>query len=716
MKFKFPIILKIGLLGVLISSIAGGVALTISNVTQRKEAEKSLISNIDKALSVVEYNYTEDTDSQSLLDSLNEIISYIDTIYQDPDVINKTQSDFASFEEYETYFKDKAVWVFPPEGAIIASPAFLRFRSAYRELTHLLVEARLASGARAAYISVNRQYEGENRFVFLNDSRITNNTTGKKYYHLPCSHYTLKKGDFIIDKKSEEYYGYHIAGYNTRYFPITLPNTLPEPTVLAYFFLEYDLTGINAAGRANLLSEMLILGLVLAGSIIVYMVLAYFFITRNLLKLTKVSRDISDNLKHKKGLTPTKFKYKSHDEIAYLAEAINVMEEEIINYTEIIKKEAKENERRAAELEVASNIQLSALPARSYYDDNVSLEAFIKPAKVVGGDFYDYFYNKDEFVTIIADVSGKGIPASLFMMKAKALIKSKIVSGLSLLDAVKEANNELVANNDELLFVTAFIASFNFKKGELRYVSAGHERPYIISKDKIFKLEGESNYVLGAEENLEFKEESIKFNEGDIFFTYTDGLNESINKAKEEFGYERILSTLKEGKDLSKEEIINLMNTKLKEFVDKEEQFDDITMLLVSENNASLHLSYDTKDYSIIEDSTNKFLASFSYLSSETKAHVSIAIDELLNNYISYEKKEKLNITLDFKYSNNELEVIISANGEDYDPFKNHKDKTYKKEDEELTPGGFGLKIIKNISKSQKYHYKDGRSYITLIF
>ena len=178
---------------------------------------------------------------------------------------------------------------------------------------------------------------------------------------------------------------------------------------------------------------------------------------------------------------------------------------------------------------------------------------------------------------------------------------------------------------------------------------------------------------------------------------FTDGLNESINKEKEEFGYSRIEETLSKNKDASLSNLIAANKKALIKFIDKEEQFDDITMVAFSINNNELNLHFEKKDYEIIEEATSAFFDHFSYLDEVIKSHVGIAIDEMLNNLISYEKREDLKIDVSFAYKNKELKLIIASNGSDFDPFKH----IVTKEEEEL--GGYGISLVKNISKKQLF-------------
>ena len=317
-------------------------------------------------------------------------------------------------------------------------------------------------------------------------------------------------------------------------------------------------------------------------------------------------------------------------------------------------------------------------------------------------------------MVLVSDVSGKGIPASLFMMKGKELIKSALLSDNSLAATVNSVNNSLARNNKELLFITSFIGVIDLKKKEIRYVNAGHEKPYIVSKSGVIKLDGESNVMLGVEEGFNFKEESHKFNKGDYLFMFTDGLNESINHTNEEFGYSRIEESLEGTSELPLDELLKKINDKLDEFTKGNEQFDDVTILVVKNRDGELKLHYEKKEYEIIPEIVDKFEETFSFLKVDTKSAVGIIIDEIVNNYISYEEREDLVIDVHFFIRNKELILQISSNGGDYDPFANNQEKYLEEFSLDLPEGGFGVSIVKDLSKSQKYEYKNGRSIIEI--
>ena len=715
MKHRFPIFLKVIFLGIAVSILTAGTAITVSYFNHRKSNESSLINNIDNSLDEVDYLFNVSQEHSDYLAYLDSVKSYVDKIYAaDPE--HKKIEDFNTWDEYLEYYKNLYPWIYPNPGGIIGlSKEMLEFQNAYYRVTSVLTNAQISSGCRAAYIAY---IDDGNNLVMLSDSRINKPDPNDPFFQVPGSYYKIKDTDYFIDTEYTRHSGLMLSGYRTRYCKVNDIDTTGKEldTAMAYVFIEYDLNTAYENARTVFLQELLILGLSSLTLVLVYALFSYYFFARNISKLSSASEEIRQNLIEKKIDKITEVKVKSHDEIRALADSFNEMSREIVNYTAIIEQETLEKEKINAELEVASKIQLDALPSQKFDDSNVSIRAFIKTAKEVGGDFYDYLYLDNHRIAItISDVSGKGIPASLFMMKGKELIRSTVQTHHTLSEAIKYVNAALARNNKELLFITSFIGIIDIEKNELRYINAGHEKPYIISNGKIIKLEGESNIPLGIDDTYAFVEGSHVFNKGDRLFMFTDGLNESIDDKQEEFGYQRVEECLANNSTNSLEETVDSTIEAVNSFVGNEEQFDDLTLLIIKANDGKLSLHYEEKDYSIIEDATDKFHANYPYLSAEAKGTAGIIIDELLNNLISYEKREDLVIDVNFQVMKKGLEIEVSSNGDDYDPFANHKRKYLETFDKEIEEGGFGTSLIKDLTKEHSYKYKDGRSIITVI-
>ena len=703
---RFPILLKVILLGIIASFVASFTAIIVNYNNMINAELKRLDESANEALEYV-YGFYDDQDFD--FETFNAFDYMKQHILKRLDVASSVEmKNYQTFNEYEAQFK--SIYPYYYADSYFMTIDYPEFKTNLNIITQPLLNASFYS-EQASYYAI-KDPNNPDRFYFIYDSRHSTHKDKGIFYHCPGSHYDLKSSDHIFDIGHTYVKGYKLDKYTTRFIEIKRKGAL-EP--VGYVFVEYETSQVAATIRPILIREIIILSITSLVVILLYAAASYVMFVRNVNRLNKAAIDISTKLKSNEAFIPIEPRVRSRDEMKTLSDSIVAMEKQIVDYVDIIKADARDKEKINAELEIASKIQLEALPKASFDDKQVSIRAFIKPAKEVGGDFYDYFYlNDDELVIIISDVSGKGIPASLFMMKSKELIKSELLGGQDLTTAIKEANNILNQNNQESLFVTSFIGIINFKKEEIIYVNAGHEKPYIISKDKLIKLDGVSNCVLGCVEDIDFEQEKHKFQQGDMIFMFTDGLNESINDNEEEFSYKRIEETLTNSKAASLDKYLDNMKKALAKFVGKNEQFDDVTMLAVRFNDADLKLTYKKKDFSIIEETMDEFEKKFAYLDMERKSKVGIILDELLNNLISYEKREDLQIDVNFRFEKDTLTIEVISNGEDYDPFKNNKKKYLDDYSEEIEEGGFGITLVETMSKSCKYKYKDGHSHLQI--
>ena len=359
--------------------------------------------------------------------------------------------------------------------------------------------------------------------------------------------------------------------------------------------------------------------------------------------------------------------------------------------------------------------QLESLPAATHFNRNIELRALISPAKAVGGDFYDYFYiDKDHLAMVIADVSGKGIPASLFMMRSKESIRSTSLNESDLSKVFFKVNNSLCVNNKEGFFVTAFLGILDMKSYDFSYISAGHERPFIKRGNECKRLDVESNFVLGLEEDFVYQKQSIKLQEGDTIILYTDGLNEAINPNKEEFGYERIADSLKKS-DILKQNISNLI-IDLEEFKGQEEQFDDITLLSFNIKKNTVVYSYLKPKYEDIDDLTDKVNEYLDGLDPIIVSKIGVVIDEVLNNIISYGKtKTNKTLSVTIEKTTNGATLIFIDNSHPFNPLLK-EDRTVQENMNEGIVGGLGISIIRNISKETEYVYSDNKNILIVKF
>lgn len=248
------------------------------------------------------------------------------------------------------------------------------------------------------------------------------------------------------------------------------------------------------------------------------------------------------------------------------------------------EEDNREKERIGAELHVATQIQTSLLPcvfpAFPEYEE-FDIYASTNPAKEVGGDFYDFFLvDKDHLALVMADVSGKGVPAALFMMITKTLLKNVVQSGLSPKAALESVNNQLLENNEAGMFVTVWLGIYEISTGKLTAANAGHEYPAIKRADGLFELfRDKHGFVMGGMENVKYQEYELALHAGDVLFLYTDGVAEATDGNNQLYGTDRMLKALNRKPDASSKELLLALGADMERFVGEAMQFDDITMM-----------------------------------------------------------------------------------------------------------------------------------------
>ena len=278
--------------------------------------------------------------------------------------------------------------------------------------------------------------------------------------------------------------------------------------------------------------------------------------------------------------------YRTGDEIEALADSFATLSARTLEYVDQVKRVTAEKERIGAELSLATQIQASmlphifpAFPDRSEFDIFASMD----PAKEVGGDFYDYFLiDDDHLCMVIADVSGKGVPAALFMMASKIILQSVAMMGLSPAGILQRTNEAICSNNEAQMFVTVWLGILELSTGKLTAANAGHEFPAIRKPNGEFELfKDKHGFVIGGMEGVRYREYELQLEPGSKLFVYTDGVAEATNKDNELFGTERMIDALNTDPQAAPQEILKNVRASVDGFVKEAEQFDDLTMLCV---------------------------------------------------------------------------------------------------------------------------------------
>ena len=320
---------------------------------------------------------------------------------------------------------------------------------------------------------------------------------------------------------------------------------------------------------------------IICAALLLYILLVKWMVLNPVEKLSEFTTEITKTGNFSK----QEIEIKTGDEIEALGQSFNYMMERLEDYIKDLTVVTAEKERIGAELNVATQIQSSMLPCifPAFPDrDELDIYATMTPAKEVGGDFYDFFMVDERHVAIvIADVSGKGVPAALFMVIGKTLIKDHTQPGRDLGEVFTEVNNILCESNDNGMFITAFEGVLDLVTGEFRYANAGHEMPFIYRKDggyEAYKIR--PGFVLAGMENIKYKEQKIQLNIGDKIFQYTDGVTEATDRDNQLYGMDRLHKVLNEKcLDCNPEQTLKLVKEDIDAFVGDNDQFDDITML-----------------------------------------------------------------------------------------------------------------------------------------
>lgn len=320
--------------------------------------------------------------------------------------------------------------------------------------------------------------------------------------------------------------------------------------------------------------------------IAVLMGLFYVFIRKNIItpidRLNSATKEMVGSLESEETFH---VEIRTGDEIEELSESFAQMYLELREYLRELSAVTAEKERIGAELDIATQIQADMLPSifpafpeREEFDIFASMD----PAKEVGGDFYDFFLiDEDHLALVIADVSGKGVPAALFMVITKTLIKNQMMMGGASPKAVLEAvNNQLCENNKAEMFVTVWLAVYEISTGKVNAANAGHEYPAIRRKGGSFELfKDPHGFVVAGMENTRYKEYEFELHAGDMLFVYTDGVPEATDAGQTLFGTERMLEALNKKKDTEPKKLVEGLKNEIDRFVGDAMQFDDITML-----------------------------------------------------------------------------------------------------------------------------------------
>lgn len=419
-----------------------------------------------------------------------------------------------------------------------------------------------------------------------------------------------------------------------------------------------------------------------------------------------------------------KIAVRSNDEVGQLAERFNEMADSLKEYMHDFGVMVAEKERISAELDVATSIQANMLPKiLPPYLGHEKFEIFatMNPAKEVGGDFYDFFLiDNDHLGLVMADVSGKGVPAALFMVIAKTLIKNRAFMGGTPGEILADVNNQLCEGNDADLFVTVWLGILELSTGKVTASNAGHEYPAVKragGKYELFKTK--QSPAVATMEGMRFRVTEFELNHGDCLYIYTDGVPEATNIHEELYGTDRMLEALDSTEGMSAEEILHTMKKSVMDFTGEAPQFDDVTMLYLkflggkSEEMHELVVDAQTEKLDEVLDFIDGYLDEWE-CPMKTQTQINIAVEEIFVNIANYAYEHhdgKARITITRKGS--DAEITFTDSGTPYNPLaKEDPDVTLSAEDRQI--GGLGIYIVKKSMDSVSYEHRDSNNVLTI--
>ena len=378
-----------------------------------------------------------------------------------------------------------------------------------------------------------------------------------------------------------------------------------------------------------------------------------------------------------------------------------------------------EDRRRAADLATAKTIQMSALPMVFPPFPGclqIGLYAALETAKEVGGDFYDYcFVAHDKLAVLIADVSGKGVPAAMFMMKAKSIIKGCVSSRSDLAGAMTEANAMLSQYNEAEMFVTAWIGVLNVRTGALEYVNAGHNPPYIRRADGTLEsLDGVSGLFLAGMDDTRYTHMETHLSKGDMLFLFTDGVTEANDPQGAMFGDERLENLLRTA-STDPEALCAEVRDAVAKFAGEAPRFDDMTVLALKYrgNPATEELTVKAELACMppVAEFVEKHLLACG-APDGIRAEVLVAVDEISTNIVSYSGSPDMTVRYELAENPGVVRITFLDSGKPWNPLK-HNDPDITLAAEDRAVGGLGILMVKKLMDDVSYEFRDGQNILS---
>lgn len=482
----------------------------------------------------------------------------------------------------------------------------------------------------------------------------------------------------------------------------------------AYYAEREILAPLRDYLTKSVLSQLLTLALLLVGITVVSR-----RITRPLTSLANATGDIATGNFHSP-LPETK----SRDELGQLVSSFSLMQDRLQDYVDKLQAETASRNRLEGELEAATAIQMSMLPANGHarvVEDRFKLWAHLRPAKSVGGDFYSFHAEcQGRLFLAVGDVSDKGVPAALFMARAMTLLQQYVYSTLSAAEIMAELNEQLVEGNENYMFVTLFIGWLDLESLELSFASGGHTPPALSRGGQASALAQESGPALGLAEGQVFPLNAVTLEPGDQVAVFTDGIDEAFDNEGRQFGIDQVHRILGQYGGQSLEAV----GTALLDAVDHHQlevqQSDDITLMLLEPRKAGsartrIKLSDDPGAVSTLQ-AWMRQLMDEAEIGVAVQAEMQLVAEEVVTNVFKYGQLEKGDgVTLNIELSATRMRMEFCDRGVAFDPLEEARRSELGSDIESAAIGGLGVHLFQGLTDEQRYQRVDGENRLLLV-
>ncbi len=420
---------------------------------------------------------------------------------------------------------------------------------------------------------------------------------------------------------------------------------------------------------------------------------------------------------------------KSKDEVAQLTRAFAEMRDELRSYIINLEETTTAKEKIESELKVAHTIQMDMLPRGFLTPDNWDLYAILNPAKAVGGDLYDFFYlDPDHLCIAVGDVAGKGVPAALFMMVTRTLLRAKALAGIPINMVMESINRELCQDNPNQMFVTFFAAVVDLKNGTMEFCNAGHNFPLVVDGGVTVKrLKERHGFPLGVQERGRYNAGFYTFSDREVLVLTTDGITDALNTREEFFSEIRLQETLLRMAGKSAREITTGLSDEIEKFSEGADQADDITILAL-QYQVITDIKRDVMNYEMLKlknqlTELDRIAVKIEEISEQwnlppkVSMELNLVIEELFTNVVFYawDDQSEHEILQELTMTGPDtVQVRLTDDGKPFNLLEKKVDDVFDKPLEERKIGGLGIHFVREMMSEVLYQRSDNKNIVIL--